>query len=144
MPIKSNPPAKKPKLQLSAELEDTFCESCLPLSMGIATDYQPIILPYLPGEVGIWSYHDRVLVWLVPTLEPDVRKFYDSRGADMASLFKARQLDYIDEDLRALLVQRVNTIVANLRQRHGVKARDLQAYVFGEIRFKKNASLSRR
>ena len=138
MPPKYNPPAKKGKLQLSAEAENDFCESCLPLTMRIAADYQPVILPYLPGTVGEWSYYDRVLVWLVPSLKGDVTKFYASSGPDMASMFKPRQLDYIDEDLRRIIIERINTIVPSLKRHHRIKPRDFQAYVFGETRLKGN------
>ena len=92
-----------------------FSDSCLPLTLELATLLRETIDPLLPAT-SEWSFEDRVLVWLAPKLSADVRRFYDANGPMMADIFQTSALGRLDHDLLADLVERIDHIEPGVRQ----------------------------
>lgn len=61
-----------------------------------------------------------MLAWLLPTLTPDIVRFYEMTGPSMIEMFKSHQLQTLDKDLLLLVVQRLDAVhpgtTANLKR----------------------------
>jgi hypothetical protein len=83
---------------------------CLPLTMYIAKLARLVILPALQDCPPEWSYEDRVLVMLAPSLRQDVAQFHEGHGADMVSIFRDHQIEHMDRTL----VEELRNAIARL------------------------------
>jgi hypothetical protein len=93
-----------------------FSDSCLPLTLELATLLRESIDPLLPKTTSEWSFDDRVLAWLAPNLSAHVRRFYEANGPLMADTFPKTELGRLDRDLLAELVERVDRIQPGIRR----------------------------
>lgn len=86
-----------------------FGESCLPLTMKTAKRLREQVSLHIAAIHPTWSFEDRVVVWLLPTLEHEARAFHTSGGRAMADIFQPRQLEHVDKDLVVELAERLRT-----------------------------------
>jgi hypothetical protein len=54
-----------------------------------------------------WPFEDRVLLWLLPNMEPESLAFHSESGGNIASLFAEHQLDHFDQVLTEELGRRL-------------------------------------
>jgi len=85
--------------EVAGRLEKVFEGNCLPQTIGLARQFQAIVLRKLPPNRAEWPFEDRILVWLVPHLVDEGKAFHESGGPDMASIFESHQLEHFDEVL---------------------------------------------
>ena len=102
---------KPPSMRLCAKQRPpTFSDSCLPLTLELATLLKDLIRPRLAKTPSAWFFEDRVLAWLLPDLAPDITRFYNGSGPQMTDKFQAHQLAHLDRDLLTDLVDRLDRI----------------------------------
>jgi hypothetical protein len=95
-------------LDLQCEPPTSFA-TALPLTMGLATGLRIQLWQYVQDYPSVWSFPDRVLVWLLPTMEDDVAKFYRDRRKSMVDLFNEYQLERIDGALFRQLTRQIKS-----------------------------------
>jgi hypothetical protein len=82
------------------ELEPpSFVTNVLPLTIGLAHAIRITLAPHIRSDPCGWPFPDRVLVWLLPTLESNVAHFHGGSGTAMLEQFKRHQLESIDKAL---------------------------------------------
>ena len=91
--------ASPPALHLAAQQVRAFYRDSLPLLMELARFTKGVLKSRLSRLPTQWSYEDRVLALLAPSLVPDIHRYYESGGPDMANLFEPHQLAHMDRDL---------------------------------------------
>ena len=96
------------KHELRAEQRRPFSQSCLPLTVELARGLKDEILGELGSVTASWNFEDRLLAWLNPSLEPNVRAYYSGDGAALDSMFDAHQCQRLDQLLLGVLVQRLD------------------------------------
>lgn len=86
-------------LSLNPSLEASFTESALPLTMELARFTTALLEPLLLEFPERWRFEDKVLVLLLPSLFPQIHRFYALDGPPLSSLFLEHQLARVDRDL---------------------------------------------
>jgi hypothetical protein len=85
---------------------DAFGDCCLPHAMEFARAARTKIEPQLHNIPEEWPFEDRVLVWLWPNLQKDVKAFHEQNGKKMDQIFQSQHLEHFDEILlRDLLIK---------------------------------------
>lgn len=87
-----------------------FAGTCLPQTMELASVLRAILIPHLRNLPQKWPFHDRVLAWLVPNFESDIRRFHGSSGKPLSDLKSAKALRLLDADFLTLLAQKVEAV----------------------------------
>jgi hypothetical protein len=54
-----------------------------------------------------WPFEDRVLLWLLPNMEPESLAFHSQSGGNIGSLFAEHQLNHFDQVLTEELGRRL-------------------------------------
>lgn len=96
-----------------------FSQSTLPQTMELALVLKSILLPLVRNAPQGWPFHDRVLLWLVPSLENDIRKFHESSSNSLRDMFPGDGVRLLDQILLTLLgaqVERIRPDVIRLLQ----------------------------
>ncbi len=99
---------------LDLEQEYAFGGSAVPLMSFIGEAGRSIVEPQLARLAENWAYPDRLLCWLEPSLKSDIRKYYESNGPEMSSIFAEHQLVHLDRDLSQVLLTRMSRIDRNV------------------------------
>ena len=96
----------------------TFGGTCLPLTMELAHLARNALLPSLVATPRTWSFEDRVLVLLAPSMRTDVEGFVGGTTASMADSFEPHQLEHLAqsfmEQLLALVARLSPTTVSGI------------------------------
>ena len=99
--------------EIQLDLEPVgFAKRILPRTLGLAWKHRRFVrsmTSHLPKE---WPLGDRLVAWLVPSLERDVIFYHAGRGLSMSAQFQERHLARLDEDIYELLKERIK------RERH--------------------------
>ncbi|MEM7351171.1 MAG: hypothetical protein AAF657_10220 [Acidobacteriota bacterium] len=93
--------------------EVSFGEYALPQMSSIGEAGRSILEPKLALLAKEWAFSDRLLNWLVPSLESDIESFYRSNGPGMLDMFAEHQLVHLDRDLSQQLLKRMLRIDRN-------------------------------
>ena len=67
--------------------------------MEVARFTAPILKPLLRDLPATWRFEDKVLVLLLPSLMPQIHRFYALNGPALTGLFLPHQLARVDRDL---------------------------------------------
>ena len=90
--------------------------SCLPLTMELARLARTVLQPTLAATPQTWTFEDRVLVMLAPSLRTDVEGFHAGTAQAMTDAFELHQVEHLDrtllEQLLALLTRLSPTIAS--------------------------------
>ena len=82
-----------PRLQQACEQPSRrFATSSLPITMELAAIARSSLLRALPPETSPFSYEDRILALLVPSMLSDIVTFYAGKGPPLAKLLEEHQL----------------------------------------------------
>jgi len=87
-----------------------YIKSCLPKTIKLAKRNKNILKDRLKHLNSKWPFEDRILVWLLPNIEDDVRNYHDNKGIEVVNLFKPGQIVSLDEDLEIQLKKKIDTI----------------------------------
>ncbi len=96
--------------ELDLEQEYAFGGSAVPLMSFIGESGRSILEPKLARFAKKWTYPDRLLCWLEPSLKSDIKNFYEANGPEMGRMFAEHQLVHLDKDLSQLLLRRMSRI----------------------------------
>jgi hypothetical protein len=86
-----------------------FGESCLPLTINEAKRLKEQVLLRIAAIHPTWSFEDRVVVWLLPSLEDEASAFHVSGERAMTDILLPHQLERVDEALVVELAERMRT-----------------------------------
>lgn len=78
--------------------------------MELASVLQGVLIPHLRKLPQKWPFYDRVLAWLVPNFEVDIRRFHEANGKPLGDLKSAKALHLLDADFLNSLAQKVETV----------------------------------
>ena len=95
---------------ISVSQDRTFLESSLPLTMELADSLKAIILPILEENSSSLPFHDRVLCWLVPTMERDIILFHGGVGPVLSESFNTQAVRHLDQQFYLRLSEAVEQI----------------------------------
>lgn len=87
-----------------------FTETCLPLTMELARALKTEVTPLLVGLPRGWTFEDKVLVMLVPSMDNDVAAYHAGGGSPMTSLLQPHQVAHLDSDLLVRLCARLEQV----------------------------------
>ena len=87
-----------------------FTDSVLALTMATAERHKMVILQCLTHLPQDWPFKDRVLAWLVPSMEREINHFHANNGPSMAKMFQPHQIAHLDKDFNKQLYARVRTL----------------------------------
>lgn len=88
-----------------------YINTCLPKTMKLAKMRRVIINTEISHLYPTWPYQDRVLVWLLPNLEEDARRYHSGVGPELERMFQDGQLALLDEDIHKHLTKRINELI---------------------------------
>jgi len=94
--------------------------TCLPLTMELARLVRPALLPIMTATPRAWTFEDRVLVLLAPSLKADVVRFHEGTAQAMADAFEPHQVEHLDrsflEQLLALVARLSPSMATGIAQ----------------------------
>jgi hypothetical protein len=99
----------KMRMRINQVRPSFSAESTLPLTAELATVTREALEPLLVGLPAEWSYFDRVLVFLAPSVRSDVERFHDKGKRAMSDMFEEHQLEHLDQTLLASLYTALET-----------------------------------
>ena len=88
----------------------SFATSARPMTMGLAASIRIQLWKYLENTPTSWPFSDRVLVWLLPSMDADVVKFHANQGRSMVHVFNAHQIESIDAALLRILMAKIRSV----------------------------------
>ncbi len=99
-------------LTIHMELNDKtdFSDSCIPDTLSLAKTNEKIITPQLLKLDNRLSFSDKVLVWLLPTFQQEVKAYIEAGGKQMSELLVQSQLEFIDFAALQLLKQKLEKL----------------------------------
>jgi hypothetical protein len=100
-------------VRLSTEMAQakSFGSTCIPLTTELAVVTKDYILPKLKGIPSKWTFPDRVLAWLAPSLYDDIRSYYETTdGIKMLDIYQNHQVEHLDKSLLSILISRLDNI----------------------------------
>jgi hypothetical protein len=106
---------RAPLLHQSTDL--TFCDYCLPKTMALALNNEPLIQPALENSHRDCQFPDRVLLWLAPGFRVGMVTYCRSEGTKMFEQFQPHQLEHLDMTYRDELQQRIAVLKSKRRHR---------------------------
>jgi len=92
---------------MTVRVQRLFGESCLPITMKEAHRLRRQVSARIAAIHPSWPFEDRVMVWLLPTLEDDAAAFHFSGGRGLENILTPHQLDQIDKTLIGELAERM-------------------------------------
>jgi hypothetical protein len=118
-------------LQLTVAQDDSFVETCLPQTMGLALRHRRRLSQEMRGLESSWPFTDRVLVWLDEFWQRDVKKYQEGASGAMTDLFRPHQLERLDEHyrehLRSRLEQSLGESISKPRKQLARRRLDLRS-----------------
>lgn len=86
-----------------------FAGDCFPLTFELSEQLKPHIASYLPRRKK-WHFNDRVILWLSPELEPDLREFYQGGGEIFLMRYDEAWAHKLDRELLRELITRLESL----------------------------------
>ena len=102
----------KPTMMLRQEC--SYTESCIPQTIKIAEQSKNLLYSLIRYLPKVWSFADKVLVFLVPDFRADVRRYYLNDGQNMVNIFDSNQIEELDK----LLAQNLTEVLNIVRQKN--------------------------
>lgn len=89
--------------------QDPFSTDALPVTMCLARKYGRKIYPILPKFPKEWSYEDKVLAMLLPSITEKIIEFHNSKGNKLPlnSLYGQNLLEQLDDQLCKILSEKL-------------------------------------
>lgn len=114
------------KLEMSqgARLEQSFSESNLPRTVGIAESFRQAVEQQLDESTASLPFADRVLAWLAPTLHREIIHFHGKNGKSLVEVFNPVAVEHLDRELAKQIEQ-----WAKRSRKRNVRAKDIRTNV---------------
>lgn len=87
-----------------------YSASCLPLTMELAHIARTALQPALADTPRSWTFEDRVLVLLAPSLRTDVEGFHAGTARAMEDAFEPHQVEHLDRSFLEQLLELVTRL----------------------------------